>query len=111
MGKAGRGRWCAEHHVSARALRKAADIRAQLAGHLAALGLAPGGAALNPKTLCTPGDSADCLRRALVAGLFPHAAVALPDGETPHLPSHAQSYACWKGPCVAPHGGVVPLIG
>ena len=33
VGKAGRGRWCSEHHVSARALRKAADIRAQLAGY------------------------------------------------------------------------------
>ena len=59
VGKAGRGRWCSEHHVSARALRKAADIRAQLAGHLSALGLAPGGAP------AAPGDGADRLRRAL----------------------------------------------
>lgn len=95
MGKAGRGRWCAEHHVSVRALRKAADIRAQLAGHLAALGLAPGGAPAAPSEgklgVSVPGHGAERLRRALVAGLFPHAAVALPDGERLHLfvmPSH-----------------------
>lgn len=70
MGKAGRGRWCAEHYVSARALRKAADIRAQLRGHLLSLQLPLGSA---------PGEP-DRVRRALVAGLFMHAAVALPDG-------------------------------
>ncbi|KAK9838275.1 hypothetical protein WJX81_001973 [Elliptochloris bilobata] len=100
VGKAGRGRWCAEHHVSARALRKAADIRAQLAGHLTALELQAGASGAPG----APGDATDRLRRALVAGLFSHAAVALPDGTFKVLASgqavalHPSSVLCGKRP-------------
>jgi ATP-dependent RNA helicase DHX8/PRP22 len=53
-----------------RALRKAQDIYAQLEGHLISLGL--------PIKSC----GSDCVpvQRALVAGLFPHAAKRQPDG-------------------------------
>lgn len=52
------------------ALRKAQDIYAQLEGHLSSLGL--------PIQSC----GSDCVpvQRALVAGLFPHAAKRQPDG-------------------------------
>jgi hypothetical protein len=52
------------------ALRKAQDIHAQLEGHLTTLGL--------PIKSC----GSDCVpvQRALVSGLFPHAAKRQPDG-------------------------------
>jgi ATP-dependent RNA helicase DHX8/PRP22 len=52
-----------------RALRKAQDIYAQLEGHLASLGL--------PIKSC--GSDYVPVQRALVAGLFPHAAKRQPD--------------------------------
>ncbi len=85
--RAARGRWCAEHHVAARALRRAADIRRQLARQLAALGLPPGGAPGAP-------DAPDALRRALVAGLFPHAAAAVPGGARARAPSSRLASVC-----------------
>lgn len=85
--------------MAARALRRAADIRRQLARQLAALGLPPGGAPGAP-------DVPDALRRALVAGLFPHAAAAVPGGARarapprPGLPASVPALLCCGGSAV-----------
>ena len=60
-----RAGWCAEFFVSPRALRQAADVYAQLRDHLVALRV----------PVLSAGDDTVPLRRALVAGLFIHAAV------------------------------------
>ncbi|WIA22550.1 hypothetical protein OEZ85_000984 [Tetradesmus obliquus] len=62
--------WASDNFINIRALRKAQDIYAQLEGHLSSLGL--------PIQSC----GSDCVpvQRALVAGLFPHAAKRQPDG-------------------------------
>lgn len=63
-------RWCRDNFLSARALRKASDVYEQLLGHLQALGM--------PIKSC--GEETTPLRRALTAGLFPHAAKRQVDG-------------------------------
>ena len=68
--KKDRRRWCSDNFLNARALQKASDVHHQLAEHAAALGL--------PVRSC--GEDQDPLRRALVAGLFPHAAKRQLDG-------------------------------
>lgn len=65
-----RAAWCRSHFVNPRAMRKAMDIHAQLKEHLEALGI--------PLRSC--GEDHLPLRRALVAGLFPHAAKRQLDG-------------------------------
>ncbi|KAL4447805.1 hypothetical protein ABPG75_005024 [Micractinium tetrahymenae] len=65
-----RGAWCRSHFVNPRAMRKAIDIHTQLKEHLQALGI--------PLRSC--GEDSLPLRRALVAGLFPHAAKRQLDG-------------------------------
>jgi len=65
-----RWRWCGDNFLNARALKKAGDIHQQLRGHLEDLKV--------PLKSC--GDDLDPLRRALVAGLFPHAAKRQVDG-------------------------------
>ena len=73
-----RKRWCADFFLSHRALKRAADIHAQLMGHLDALPRDQG--RRSPELAsAAEGDSAP-LRRALVAGLFAHAAVREPGG-------------------------------
>ena len=57
-------RWCNENFTNSRALRKAEDVYNQLRGHLEDLGI--------PIKSCGEDDAP--LRRALVTGLFPHAA-------------------------------------
>ena len=69
--KSERRRWCAEHLLNARSMAKAADILGQLRQHLVALEV--------PLRSC--GADTAPLRRALLAGLFMHAAVRVPDGE------------------------------
>ena len=69
--------WCADFFLSHRALRKAADIHAQLLEHVRALTPRGGGAAAVP---ADGDDDAVALRRALTAGLFSHAAVRGVDG-------------------------------
>jgi ATP-dependent RNA helicase DHX8/PRP22 len=64
------GQWAADNFINPRALRKAQEIAAQLEAQLSALGL--------PLLSC--GDDSEPLRRALTAGLFPHAARRQPDG-------------------------------
>ena len=70
-----RTQWCRSHFVNPRALRKAADIHGQLREHLLALGI----------LLASCGEDMQPLRRALAAGLFPHAAKRQLDGERPGL--------------------------
>ncbi|KAL4442503.1 hypothetical protein ABPG77_005087 [Micractinium sp. CCAP 211/92] len=65
-----RAAWCRSHFVNPRAMRKALDIHTQLKEHLQALGI--------PQQSC--GENSLPLRRALVAGLFPHAAKRQLDG-------------------------------
>lgn len=65
-----RSHWCRAHFVNPRAMRKAMDIHSQLKEHLQALGI--------PLVSC--GEDTRVLRRALVAGLFPHAARRQLDG-------------------------------
>ncbi|PRW45383.1 ATP-dependent RNA helicase dhx8 isoform A [Chlorella sorokiniana] len=65
-----RASWCRAHFINPRAMRKAVDIHAQLKEHLVALGI--------PLQSC--GEDSLPLRRALVAGLFPHAARRQMDG-------------------------------
>ena len=55
--------WCKENFINSRALSKASDIYAQLKNHLESLSI----------PLSSSDDSA-VIRKALVAGLFPHAA-------------------------------------
>ena len=65
-----RRRWSSEHHINGRSMNKALDILGQLRRHVAALGLPLGSCGTDP----------DPIRRALLAGLFMHAAVLRPDG-------------------------------
>ncbi|BDA45577.1 ATP-dependent RNA helicase DHX8 [Coccomyxa sp. Obi] len=67
--KSERGRWCGERLLNARSLRKALDIRGQLREDLLSLKVA----------LKSCGDDLDPLRRAVLSGLFMHAAILLPD--------------------------------
>ena len=89
--KSERKRWCSVHHISARSMNKALDILGQLRRHVAALRL----------PLVSSGTDLDPIRRALLAGLFMHAAVLRPDG------------AWWLGAMFKPfteqHAGV-PVI-
>jgi hypothetical protein len=71
--KAERRRWCSDHLLNARSLVKAVDIVRQLRQHLSALKM--------PLKSCGTDDTP--LRRALLSGLFLHAAVMLPDGKSP----------------------------
>lgn len=64
-------RWCSENYTNPRALRKAEDVYNQLRGHLEDLGI--------PLKSCGEDDAP--LRRALVTGLFPHAAKLQLDGK------------------------------
>eukprot|EP00198_Chlamydomonas_reinhardtii_P001306 XP_001690641.1 DEAH-box nuclear pre-mRNA splicing factor [Chlamydomonas reinhardtii] len=67
--------WCSDNFINIRALRKAEDIYTQLVrfmGHPCPPGLG--------LPLATCGDETTPLRRALTAGLFPHAARLQPDG-------------------------------
>lgn len=63
-------KWCKNNFLNARALRKAVDIAHQLRQHLEALKL--------PIKSC--GDDFTVVKRALTAGLFPHAAKRQLDG-------------------------------
>lgn len=65
-----RASWCRSHFINPRAMRKALDIHTQLREHMQALGI--------PLRSC--GEDSLPLRRALVAGLFPHAAKRQLDG-------------------------------
>jgi len=65
-----RRRWCSENFLNPRALQKAMDIYQQLQGHLEDLKV--------PLRSC--GEDQEPLRKALVAGLFPHAAKRQVDG-------------------------------
>ena len=71
MKKAENKRWCGERSINARSMAKAGDILHQLRQHLVALDV--------PVQSC--GTDTTTLRRALLSGLFLHAAVLLPDGE------------------------------
>ncbi|PNH05818.1 putative pre-mRNA-splicing factor ATP-dependent RNA helicase [Tetrabaena socialis] len=66
--------WCSDNFINIRAMRKAQDIYEQL---LRFLGPPSPGLGL---PLATCGDDPTPLRRALTAGLFPHAARLQPDG-------------------------------
>ncbi|KAG2496731.1 hypothetical protein HYH03_005143 [Edaphochlamys debaryana] len=70
-----RTQWCSDNFVNIRALRKAEDIHTQLLRFLGPP--SPPGLGL-PLRSC--GDDPTPLRRALAAGLFPHAARLQPDG-------------------------------
>ena len=79
-----KAKWCSQHFLNIRSLRKAVEIYKQLEEHVrgldAASSTAPGGAAN------AAGDSSgEGLRRALTAGLFMNAATRQPDGEQPLL--------------------------
>ncbi|GLC42130.1 hypothetical protein PLESTM_001294900 [Pleodorina starrii] len=67
--------WCSDNFINIRAMRKAEDIYEQLLRFLGPP--APPGLGL-PLASC--GDDTTPLRRALTAGLFPHAAKLQPDG-------------------------------
>ena len=75
-----KAKWCSQHGLSLRALKKAADIYNQLAGHLQALGL---GLQLDASDLAGAQDEGQDLRRALTAGLFMNAAMRQTDGGFP----------------------------
>jgi len=102
VGAKERKRWCSENFVSDRALRKAADIHAQLSAQLAsnlkadAAGLlkareagavAAGGggsgclAADGGEESIADAEDTTALRRALTSGLAMHGAMRQPDGE------------------------------
>ncbi|CAL5223385.1 g5893 [Coccomyxa viridis] len=67
--KPDRRRWCAERMLNFRSLKKAVDIRAQLAQHLKQLKV--------PMVSC--GSDTAPIQRALLSGLFINAAILLPD--------------------------------
>jgi ATP-dependent RNA helicase DHX8/PRP22 len=76
-------RWCSENFINSRALRKANDVYLQLKGHLEDLKI--------PLRSCGDGDSEYAsLRRALVTGLFPHAAKLQIDGNKYRVVSTGQ---------------------
>ena len=75
-----KAKWCSQRGLSLRALKKAADIYNQLAGHLQALGL---GLQLDASDLVGAQDEGQDLRRALTAGLFMNAAMRQADGGFP----------------------------
>jgi ATP-dependent RNA helicase DHX8/PRP22 len=68
-------RWCTQNFLNSRALRKAHDILEQLKRHLGDLNI--------PLRSC--GEDEVPLRRALVAGLFPHAARQQRNGKCGHM--------------------------
>ena len=78
--------WCTENFINNRAMRKADEVYMQLKGHLEDLGV--------PLRSCSSADSTDSddapLRRALVAGLFPHAAKLQLDGNKYRVVSTGQ---------------------
>ncbi|GLI64295.1 hypothetical protein VaNZ11_007516 [Volvox africanus] len=67
--------WCSDNFINIRAMRKAEDIYEQLVRFLGPP--SPPGLGLQ---LATCGEDSTPLRRALTAGLFPHAAKLQPDG-------------------------------
>jgi ATP-dependent RNA helicase DHX8/PRP22 len=76
-------RWCGENFINSRALRKANDVYLQLRGHLEDLKI--------PLRSCEDGDCDYApLRRALVTGLFPHAAKLQIDGNKYRVVSTGQ---------------------
>ncbi|KAL4517246.1 hypothetical protein Ndes2437B_g06850 [Nannochloris sp. 'desiccata'] len=76
-------RWCSENFVNSRALRKANDVYLQLRGHLEDLRI--------PLKSCGDADNEYApLRRALVTGLFPHAAKLQIDGNKYRVVSTGQ---------------------
>lgn len=78
-------RWCRDNFLNTRSLRKAQDIYAQLFGHLEKLGV--------PVKSC--GEDTTNLRRALVSGIFPHAAKRQVDGEAnPRADLCCATWAC-----------------
>ncbi|KAK9904219.1 hypothetical protein WJX75_007114 [Coccomyxa subellipsoidea] len=64
-----RGRWCGERLLNVRSMRKALEIRSQLREHLLSLKV--------PLKSCE--NDLDPLRRAILSGLFMHAAILLPN--------------------------------
>eukprot|EP00887_Chlorella_sp_A99_P005931 scaffold29.g5931.t1 len=94
VGRKAQARWCRDNFVNVRSLRKAGDIYEQLAGHLGGLSI--------PRRSC--GEDATLLRRALVAGLFPHAARRQMDGSYKVISTgqavaiHPSSVLCSKKP-------------
>jgi ATP-dependent RNA helicase DHX8/PRP22 len=85
-----RGRWCRDNFLNVRALRRAGDVAAQLRRQLAELGVplrsavaeaAAAAAALGgAEAAAAAAEAEEPLRRALAAGLFPHAARRQPGG-------------------------------
>ena len=78
--KKSRGQWCSDNFLNVRSLSKAQDIFEQLQRHVEQLGLAA--------KSC--GTNYDVVRRALVTGLFHHAARIQPDGTYKVCPSLGQ---------------------
>jgi ATP-dependent RNA helicase DHX8/PRP22 len=85
-----RSRWCRDNFLNARALRRAGDVAAQLRRQLAELGVplrsavaeaaATAGALGGAEAAAAAAEAEEPLRRALAAGLFPHAARRQPGG-------------------------------
>lgn len=69
IGRKERVRWCRTNFINNRALQKASDIYKQLQQHFERMNI----------PLASSSDPSVILK-SLVAGLFPHAAVKLPDG-------------------------------
>ena len=79
-----KAKWCSQHFLNIRSLRKAVEIYKQLEEHVRGLDLALSKTPNGPAEIA--GDSSgEGLRRALTAGLFMNAATRQPDGKQPLL--------------------------
>ena len=73
-------RWCRQHFLNSRSLKKAVDIYKQLADYLRGMALTVPDLA-DSDDLLGPDNEGEALRRALTSGLFMHAAMRQPDGK------------------------------
>ncbi len=72
-------KWCRQHFLNIRSLKKAVDIYKQLGDYLQGMALNVPDSA-DSDNLLGPDNEGEALRRALTSGLFMHAAMRQPDG-------------------------------
>ena len=74
-----RVKWCRQHFLNSRSLKKAVDIYKQLADYLRGMAIEVTDLMEGDEFL-GPDEEGEALRRALTSGLFMHAAMRQPDG-------------------------------
>ena len=74
-------KWCRQHFLNSRSLKKAVEIYRQLADHLKGMNFSVSDM-LEPSNLISNETEGESLRRALTSGLFMHAAMRQQDGDS-----------------------------